>query len=152
MTTHLYLAQLSLISGPPMVTATTPEAAINLLRTGVVTRLSISENWSSACDPENLVAAFFKQATQAGEISLPEWKEESLMDLTFSPEVIAKQLAERSLRRRDGRASARSYSEQAASISRREMLIGSGSSGSESSWNQSVASISLGSGVIVPPA
>lgn len=95
MTIHLYLSPFSIPSGPPMVTATTPEAAINLLRTGVVTRLSVSENWSSACDPENQVAAFFKQATYAKEIPLPEWKEENFMDLMFSPEVVTAQLAER---------------------------------------------------------
>jgi len=37
-------------------------------------------------------------------------------------------------------------------MSRREMLIGSGRMGSASSGNQAAASISFGSGVIVPAA
>lgn len=95
MTIHLYLGQNPVLTGIPMVTATSPAAAISLLRSGVVTRLSVAENWSSTCDPENQVAAFFKQATHAKEIPLPEWKEEKFMDLMFSPEVINAKLAER---------------------------------------------------------
>lgn len=94
MTVHLHLAQLPVPSALPMLTATTPEAAITLLRTGVVKRLSVSENWSSTCDPEHLVAEFFKQSIHAGDVSLPEWKEESLLDLMLSPEAIATQEAE----------------------------------------------------------
>ena len=82
---HLYLTP---ITSPvtSMVFATSPEPAINLLRTGVVTRLSVSEEWSLACDPENQVAAFYKQALHDGEISLPEWKEEHLIDLLRNDE------------------------------------------------------------------
>lgn len=95
MIVHLYLAPCPLPGGPAMLLATTPEAAISLLDTGVVTRLSVSEEWAAHCDPNNRVAKYYEEGVRSGKSGLPEWRVEGLSTLLRSPEAIAKQVLDR---------------------------------------------------------
>lgn len=90
---HLYLAPFPLPGGPSMLLASDPETAILALESGVVTRLSVSEEWLQ-CDPKNRVAKYHADALRSGK-SLPEWRVENFFTLLRSPEAIARSILER---------------------------------------------------------